>query len=497
MAEHLFPEEWHERPAVVVEPSGKALTFGELEHASNKAAHLFRTQGIMRGDTIALVMENRLEFLVLAWAAQRSGLYYVAVNNHLTPPEVAYVVTDSGARAVYASAKCASRLSASSPGVRYFQIDPGAHAGWEPARWDDEPESPIADQAEGDFLLYSSGTTGRPKGIQRPLIGSALGTYPDLPGAWLTELLGLRVGDTFLSPAPLYHAAPLGWSMGALRRGASVVIMERFDPTYALALIARHRVTHSQWVPTMFIRMLKLDEAVRRRFDLSSHRVAVHAAAPCPVAAKRAMIDWWGPILFEFYSATEGIGATSIFADEWLKKPGSVGKPLLGTPVVLDDAGNPVKPGVVGTIWFSGGREFSYHDDPVKTAAAIDAQGRATVGDVGWIDDDGYLYLSDRRAHLIISGGVNIYPQEVENTLVMHPEVHDVAVAGVPDPDLGERVVAYVQVAPNSADGALAERLQAYCAQTLARFKIPREFRVVRSLPRTPTGKLRKHELPM
>lgn len=307
----------------------------------------------------------------------------------------------------------------------------------------------------------------------------------------------MRPGDTFLSPAPLYHAAPLGWSMGALRQGATVIVMERFDAAHALELIELHRVTHSQWVPTMFVRMLKLDSEIRHRFDLSTHRVAVHAAAPCPVEAKRALIEWWGPILFEFYSSTEGVGATSIFSDDWLRKPGSVGKPLLGVPEILDDDGRPLGHGEVGTVWFSGGREFAYHGDAEKTDRAHDSQGRATVGDVGWIDEDGYLYLSDRRSHLIISGGVNIYPQEIENVLVMNPDVIDVAVAGVPDPDLGERVVAFVQPRRSNGCDELADQLREDCAQVLARFKIPREFRFVDQLPRTPTGKLRKHELPL
>lgn len=497
MKNELFPAEWRTRPAVVVEPSGVTLTFGELERDSNRVAHMFRTQGIARGDTVALVMENRVDFLVFAWAAQRSGLYYVAVNIHLTPTEIGYIIEDSGARAVYASAGCVPHIEVQASDVRYYQIDPGIESGWQSADSSLYPDHAILDQAEGDFLLYSSGTTGRPKGIQRPLIGGEFGSYPDLPGTWLSGLLGLRAGDTFLSPAPLYHAAPLGWSMGALRHGATVVVMERFDAAHALELIELHKVTHSQWVPTMFVRMLKLDSAIRNGFDLSSHRVAVHAAAPCPVEAKRAMIDWWGPILFEFYSSTEGIGATSIFSDEWLQKPGSVGKPLLGTPEILDDKGTPVDCGQLGTVWFSGGREFVYHGDQEKTAGAYDSQGRATVGDVGWLDEDGYLYLADRRSHLIISGGVNIYPQEIENVLVMHPDVVDVGVAGVPDADMGERVVAFVQARSGVDEGELADRLREHCGQTMARFKIPRDIRFVEHLPRTPTGKLRKHELPV
>lgn len=494
--DQLFPQAWNERLAVVAEPSGKSLTFGDLEAQSNQAAHLLRSVGMERGETVAIVMENRAEFLVLAFAAQRSGLYYVAVNTHLKPEEAQYIITDSGAKAVLVSEGHAGMLDGVDAGVIRLVLDSaGENDRLDYSRFS---TSPIADQAEGDFLLYSSGTTGRPKGIQRELVGGAFGSYPDLPGKWLTGLLGLREGDTYLSPAPLYHAAPLGWSMGALRSGASVVVMERFDPAHALELIELHQVTHSQWVPTMLIRMLKLEPAVRDQFDLTSHRVAVHAAAPCPIDAKRQMIDWWGPILFEFYSSTEGVGATSIFSEDWLRKPGSVGKPLLGTPYILDDNGQALGPGEVGTIWFSGGRDFAYHGDPDKTASARDDSNRATVGDIGWVDTDGFLFLSDRREHLIISGGVNIYPQEIENLIVMHPHVGDVAVIGRTHPDMGERVVAVVvpQAGVESTPD-LSRTLTDYCAEHLAKYKVPSEFRFVESLPRTPTGKLRKRDIAM
>ncbi len=495
--ETLFPEEWADRTALIVEPSGVRMTFGELESRSNAIAHLLRARGMQPGASVALLMENRAEFLTIAWAAQRTGLYYVGVNSHLTAAETEYILRDSGASALFTSATLLPVADAAAPEVAHrFVIDAGTH----PESWEDLdaaltglPTTPVPDQSEGDFLLYSSGTTGRPKGIQRPLPGGALGTYPDAPGRWLRELLGFRPGDVYLSPAPIYHAAPLGWSMGAQRSGGTVVMLERFEAELALSSIERHAVTHSQWVPTMFVRMLKLTREVRDRYDVSSQRVAVHAAAPCPVEVKRAMIEWWGPVLFEFYSSTEGMGATAIFSEEWLRKPGSVGKPLLGRPMILDDDGRELPVGEVGTVWFEGGSSFRYRGDPGRTAAVVDESGRATVGDLGYLDEDGYLFLSDRRTDLIISGGVNIYPREIEDVLILHPAVLDVAVIGLPDPDLGRRVVAIVQRIESGA--VSAPDLLEHCTARLARYKVPREIRFTEQLPRTPTGKLRKHLL--
>lgn len=489
----VFDPGWADGTAVIIEPSGVAVTFGELEARSNRAARFFRSAGLETGDTVALALENRIELLVLTFGAQRAGLYYVVVNTHLTAAEVGYIITDSGAALLVSSRRCLG--SVGEPAVPAFSVDPVDDPLWRTMDLDEYPAVPIDDQAEGDFLLYSSGTTGRPKGIERALSGGEFGSYPDVPGKWLAGLLGFTPGDVYLCPAPLYHAAPLGWSMGALRHGGTVVVMEHFDAAIALELIERHRVTHSQWVPTMFVRMLKLDAAERERYDLSSHRVAVHAAAPCPVAVKRAMIGWWGPILFEFYSATEGIGATSIFSDEWLTKPGSVGKPILGTPHILDDAHRPLGPGEIGTVWFSDGTPFTYHGDSARTAEAYDDTGRSTVGDLGWLDEDGYLFLADRRTNLIISGGVNIYPREIEDALILHPDVIDVAVVGVADEEMGQRVVAHVVSRPGSSPAA--ESLSELVRNTLAGFKIPRDYRFVDALPRTPTGKLRKHLLPV
>ncbi|MWA00918.1 AMP-binding protein [Actinomadura sp. LD22] len=488
-----------DRPAVVMGGSGEVVTYRDLDARSNRFAHLLRDQGLRPGDTLAVLSENRPEVFDLAWAAQRSGLQLTMVNHHLTVEESAYIVADSGARVVVATSALAETARGLSPdrapGVeRRLMIGDAAVPGWE--RYEDAvaglPGTPIPDECEGDIMLYSSGTTGRPKGIRREVTGTPIGSYPDVPGHWLRETLGMRPGDVYLCPAPLYHAAPLAWSMACHRSGTTVVVMERFDAEQALRLIERHRVTHGQWVPTMFVRLLKLPEAVRRRYDLSSLRWAVHAAAPCPVPVKQKMIEWWGPLLYEFYSATEGIGATAITSEEWLRKPGSVGRPLMGTPHVLDDDGEELPPGEVGVVWFEGGTPFEYRGDPGKTAAATDRRGWRTVGDMGRLDEDGYLYLTDRATNMIISGGVNIYPQEVENALVLHPDVADAAVFGIPDEEMGEQVKAVVQLEVGSrADRDTAERLFEHCRAQLAGYKCPRSLEFTRDELRSPAGKVR------
>ncbi|MEU6745468.1 AMP-binding protein [Spirillospora sp. NPDC046719] len=488
-----------ERPAVVMGGSGEVVTYRDLDARSNQIAHLLRRQGLRPGDTLAVLSENRPEVFDLAWAAQRSGLQLTMVNHHLTPEESAYIVADSGAKVVVATSALAKTAHGLSPDrvpavERRLLIGEATVPGWE--RYEEAveglPSTQIPDECEGDIMLYSSGTTGRPKGIRREVTGTPIGSYPDVPGHWLRETLGMRQGDVYLCPAPLYHAAPLAWSMACHRSGTTVVVMERFDAEQALRLIERHRVTHSQWVPTMFVRLLKLPETIRHRYDLSSLRWAVHAAAPCPVPVKQKMIEWWGPLLYEFYSATEGIGATAITSEQWLRKPGSVGRPLMGTPHVLDEDGQQVPAGEVGVVWFEGGTPFEYRGDPGKTAAATDRRGWRTVGDMGRLDEDGYLYLTDRATNMIISGGVNIYPQEVENALVLHPDVADAAVLGVPDEEMGEQVKAVVQLENGSrADHGTAERLFEHCRAQLAGYKCPRSLEFTRDELRSPAGKVR------
>jgi len=494
-----------DRPAVIMggtrSGGGSTVTYRELDERSNQLAHLFRTRGIGRGGRIAIFLENHPRFLEVAWAAQRSGLGYTTVNSHLTTEEAAYIVNDCGASAIVSSTHLAPIATALTPELTpnvhtRLMID-GTAEHWE--SYEDatgaEPTTPIEDECEGDFVFYSSGTTGRPKGIERPLTFAPMGD--GVPGAVpLLQMLDVNDGDVYLCPAPLYHGAPLSYSIAAHRLGATVVVMERFDAVDALRLIEEHRVTHSQWVPTMFVRMLKLTDEERHRHDLSSHRAAVHAAAPCPVPVKQQMIEWWGPILSEYYSATEGVGMTFITSTEWLAHPGSVGKAVVGEVHILDDDGEECPTGEPGTVWFSGGYAFEYHNDPEKTAAAHNERGYATVGDIGFLDADGYLFLTDRSVNMVISGGANIYPQEAENVLVMHPKVLDVAVFGVPNDDLGEEVKAVVQPVDWTDTGPeLEAELIAFTHEHLASYKCPRSVDFARELPRLDNGKLYKRVL--
>jgi acyl-CoA synthetase (AMP-forming)/AMP-acid ligase II len=490
-----------DRPAVVWGPSGEVVTYGELDARINRLAHLLREHRLSAGDRMAVLMDNDPRFLEIAWAAQLSGLYYTAINWHLTADEAAYIVNDSEARVLIATERLAPLATSLDetlvPKVDVRLMVGGDAPGWDPyeAAVAGQPADPIADAAEGESMLYSSGTTGRPKGIRRPLTLAAPGEKPDPVVAFL-RLLGFGEGDVYLCPAPLYHAAPLAWTMAAQRIGGTVVLRDRFDPAETLRLIERHRVTHAQFVPTMFVRMLKLPEEERTGYDVSSLRAVVHAAAPCPVPVKRQMIDWWGPIVSEYYSATEGMGATFVMAEEWLAHPGTVGRAILGTVHILDDEGQELPQGETGTVWFGGGMEFEYHNDPEKTAEARDGRGYATVGDVGYLDDEGYLYLTDRRTYMIISGGVNIYPQEAENVLVEHDRVLDAAVFGVPDEEMGEAVKAVVQpVDWDDAGPELEAELVAFCRARLAAYKCPRSVDFERQLPRLDTGKLYKRLL--
>lgn len=490
-----------DRPAIIMGATGDVTTFAELDARSNQFAQLMRRRGVGQGGGVVIFAENHPRFLEVTWGAQRAGAYYTTVNSHLTAEEAAYIVDDCDASILVSTrqmAAVATQIDAASTPNVHTRLMLGADPpGWE--RYEDVvdvlPSTPIDDEAEGDFMLYSSGTTGRPKGIKRELSLAPLGEA--VRGALgLAQLMRVEDGDVYLSPAPMYHSAPLAWSMSAQRLGSTVVIMERFDPDTCLQLIERHHVTHAQFVPTMFVRMLKLPEEVRRRYDVSSLKAVVHAAAPCPAEVKRQMIEWWGPIIFEYYSATEGMGATFITSEESLKKPGSVGRTMVGTLHILDGEGNELGPNEIGIVSFKGGGSFEYHKDPTKTSEAIDAQGRGTVGDIGYYDDEGYLFLTDRKAFMIISGGVNIYPQETENVLVTHPKVMDVGVIGIPHPEMGEEVKAVVQPMDWAEAGPeLEAELLAYCQEHLAHYKCPRSIDFLEQLPRLDTGKLYKHEL--
>jgi long-chain acyl-CoA synthetase len=490
-------------PAIVMARSGEVVTYGEYEQRCNRAAHFLRDVGLQRGDHVAVLMENHPRMLEFEGAAERTGLYYTLVNSHLTAEEAAYIVNDCEARVFVSSAAkrdVALGVAERCPKLeRLLMVDVGEEVGpFEPYEqvMASYPAEPIPDEQLGAAMLYSSGTTGRPKGILRPLPDAR--PTEALPVIEFVKLMWrFREHMTYLSPAPLYHSAPQASVAAALRLGSKVVVMEHFDPEEFLSLVERHRVTHTQVVPTMFSRMLKLPKEVRERYDLSSLEVVVHAAAPCPVPVKHEMIRWLGPILIEYYGATEGHGFTVCSSEEWLAHPGTVGKPVLGELLILDDEGNECPVGTDGTIWFRGATAFEYFHDPEKTAESRDATGTAsTVWDVGHVDEDGYLYLTDRKTYMIVSGGVNIYPQETENLLVTHPKVLDAAVIGVPNEDLGEEVKAVVQPMPGVEPGPELEReLLAFCHEHLARFKCPRSVDFVDELPRLPTGKLYKRVL--
>ncbi len=487
-----------DRPAVIMGSNGEVVTSAELDATSNRFAQLLRARGIQIGDTVALCFDNHPLFFALCWGAQRAGVVYVAISSRLTAPEIAYIARDSGSQLLISNTTfhaVLDEVALATPELPQLRL--GANGGQDlMAALAAMPATPIADERAGVDMLYSSGTTGKPKGVRVPLpedpaIGAGNSLLDLARGAF-----GFHQDSVYLSPAPLYHAAPLRWSLTVHRLGGTVVCMEKFDPELALQLIERHRVSESQWVPTHFVRLLKLDPSVRQRYDLSSLRCAVHAAAPCPVPVKHAMIDWWGPVLREYYAGTEGNGFTFISSEEWLQRPGSVGRALLGTIRVCDEAGDEVLRGTEGQVFFEGGNPFQYHNDPDKTRDSTNKHGWTSLGDVGMQDDEGYLFLTDRKSFMIISGGVNIYPQEIENLLVTHPKVADVAVIGAPDSDMGERVVAVVQpVDIDQAGDALADELREWLAPQLSRVKMPRQIDFRPDLPREPTGKLFKRLL--
>jgi acyl-CoA synthetase (AMP-forming)/AMP-acid ligase II len=479
----------------LIEADGDVVTFGELYERSRRVAAVLHDAGLRRGDGVALMLPNRREFLEITWGCQLSGLYYSAVNTHFTPDEVAYVVGDSEAKAVFLDASLAP-LGERVGGVGLRICVGGERSGW--LGYDEAlaaAGSPPP-RSDGSEMLYSSGTTGLPKAVRRPL-------PTDGEGSWGQKVLehalrrryAMTAESVYLSPAPLYHAAGVNYTMAVQRVGAATVLMRRFDAETVLRLIQTHRVTHAQFVPTMFVRMLKLPDEVRRSYDVSSLQCVIHAAAPCPIDVKYHMMDWFGPIIHEYYGGTEGFAGSTIDPHEWLAHPGSVGRPYTPVHVVGED-GNELPAGEAGELFFEGGPEFEYFKDPQKTASVANAQGWRSLGDMGYLDEDGYLYLTDRSTFMIVSGGVNIYPQEVENLLVMHPLLVDAAVFGVPNDEYGEEVKAVVQPRAGVTPGPALEReLIDYCRDRLAAYKCPRTIEFDDALPRDPNGKLYKRRI--
>lgn len=487
------------KPAYIIAETGESFTYRQLEDGSNQMAQLFRSLGLNRGDHIAILLENHALFLQICVAATRAGLYYTAISYRLQEEEVEYIVNDCEARVFITSKDRLSvveKLTGKMSLVEKSYMLDGVAAGFESFEEAiaSMPVEPIKDESVGTSMLYSSGTTGRPKGVLKPLPEGEFGAEE---GAGLFQLLyGATEDSIYLSPAPLYHAAPLAFTLGFMLGGSTCVIMQHFDAESSLATIEKYKITHSQWVPTMFIRMLKLDEDVRTNYDVSSLECAIHAAAPCPIPIKEQMIEWWGKVIHEYYAGSEGNGFVAINSDDWLAHRGSVGRALTAVLHICDDEGNDVPAGDSGTIYFEGGGEFEYYNDKDKTAESRHAQGWSTLGDVGYMDEEGFLYLTDRKSFMIITGGVNVYPQETENLLVTHAKVMDVAVFGIPNEDFGEEVKAVVE--PINWDDCGPEfeaELIDFCKEHLSSIKCPRSIDFDKELPRHPTGKLYKRLL--
>jgi long-chain acyl-CoA synthetase len=491
-----FAKTHPDRAAYIMAATGETVTYRELDERSNQGAHFFRSMGLKAGDVIALFMDNSPRYFEIAWAAQRSGLYYTCISSKLTAGEVEYIVGDCGAQVLITSAGVGpviDDLPAHLPGLKLYMVGEARapYASFEAARAG-FPTTPIADETAGSDMLYSSGTTGRPKGVKPALTGGPID--PENPLANMSsQVFGFPNPSIYISPAPLYHAAPLRWTMGVHRNGGTVVVMEKFDPEQMLANIEKYQVNCGQFVPTHFVRLLKLPQTVRDKYDVSSLKSAVHAAAPCPVPVKEQMIAWWGPIIHEYYAGTEGNGFCYISAAEWLTHKGSVGRGLTAEVKICGEDGEALPPRTEGGVYFCGGPPLSYHNAPEKVAESTNQHGWTTLGDVGWVDEEGYLYLTDRKSFMIISGGVNIYPQELENVLIGHPKVADAAVVGGPHEEMGEQVIAVIQPLDwADAGDVLRDELMAYARQHLSHVKSPRVIDFMAELPRHPTGKLYK-----
>ncbi|MDO8363261.1 MAG: AMP-binding protein [Actinomycetota bacterium] len=495
-----------DKPALIMGGSGFTQTYAELDAAANRLSHLLRAAGVHPGDHVAICMENHDRYLEVVWGCQYAGAVFTACSSRLTSGELSYIINDCKAKVFITShykADQATEVVPSTPGVTLRLMLDGTVEGYDPyeAAVAEQPPTPLpGERIAGIDMLYSSGTTGQPKGVTREFVPLPLETTPTSVTGLLTLLFGFTDDTVYLSPAPFYHAAPLRFCMAAHQIGCTVVAMEHFDPEQYLQLVERHRATASQVVPTMFVRMLKLPAAVRSAYDVSSLQTVVHAAAPCPVQVKQAMIEWFGPVIHEYYAGTEGNGFVYCNSPMWLAHPGTVGTPINCVVHICDDEGEEVPRGESGTIYFEGGATFEYHNDPEKTKGSRHPrQPWSTLGDVGYLDDDNFLYLTDRKAYMIITGGVNVYPQEAENVLVSHPKVIDVAVFGVPNDDFGEEVKAVVHpvTLPATAEegDALAHELIAYCRSQLADVKCPRSIDFRAELPRHPTGKLYKRLL--
>ena len=489
-----------DHPAIIMASTGVTVTYAEMEARANQTAHFFRSKGLKQGDVIAICMDNSSpRFLDIAWAAQRSGLYYSCISTKFLTDEIRYILKDSEAKFLFGAPSLSDVLEplpSLHDGCQYYAVD-GEIKGFENYQnaIGDMPITLLEDGTAGADMLYSSGTTGQPKGIKPALTGGPIDETTPF-SFLLRDLFGMSEHSKYLSPAPLYHAAPLKWIMSVHNMGGTAIIMENWGDELCLKLIEKYKIDSAQFVPTHFVRMLKLPDEVKRRYDVSSLKTVAHAAAPCPVAVKESMFEWFGPIIHEYYSGTEGPGFCYIGPDDWLTHKGSVGRAAIGEIRICDDNGEVVEQGQQGNVYFEGGPPIAYHNAPEKLDEAVNKYGWGTMGDIGWVDPDGFLYLTDRKSFTIISGGVNVYPQEIENTIISHPDVMDVAVIGAPDPDFGERVVAIVQlIDPEQASDAMAQNITDFTSSSLSKIKTPKQVDFRAELPRHPNGKLYKRLL--
>lgn len=478
------------KPAVIMADTGESITASELSRRAEMIASLICSKVPQQG-VIAILLRNRLEYFAICLGARKAGVYYTPVSTHSKSEEIEYLITNSGAQLIFSETDILDTPNLEvQTGVEVINVDSTEYEALLRSTARHLDASAQRSHIGSDFC-YSSGTTGRPKGIKHPLRRAGREKLDPI-GNW-TRFLNFNSESVYLSPAPLYHAAPLRFSLRCIDHGGTVIVMSKFDAERSLKYIEKYGVTHSQWVPTMFIRLLNLPRETRQRYDLTSHTIAMHAAAPCPLHVKRQMMEWWGSIIWEYYTGSEKAGATVISPHEWSAKPGSVGKAVQGTLHILDEAWNECPPRVEGMVYFEGGPPFEYHNDPDKTREAFSPQGWSTFGDIGYLDEDGYLFLTDRKANMIISGGVNIYPQESENVIQQHPAVKDVAVIGVPHDDFGEEVVAIVELLePDRHSHQLESEIIDHCAKKLSKIKIPKRIFFSNKLPRTDTGKLMK-----
>ena len=499
----LFPgahlPEFADKAAVVMAESGEQMSYAELDAYANRLGRFYQWLGLKQGDHVAYCVENRLECNALQWGAHYVGLYYTFLSTRLKGEEASYIVSDCGADVLVVTAETAPGIVEAVRNLpnppHIYTLDPYGDLPLLKDSYDSFECEPVTNTLEGSEMLYSSGTTGVPKGVKPTLTGLPLGSTCVIAGL-LAKGFGVDQNTVYLSPAPFYHAAPLKWGQGVTALGGTLVVMQKFKPLEALSAIESYGATHSQWVPTMFSRLLALSDAEKNQYNLSSLKMAVHAAAPCPIPVKKAMIDWLGPILFEYYSCTETIGMTLATCQDWIDNPGTVGRALLGVVHIVNEQGNECATGEDGLVYFSDGPKFSYHNDEEKTSEAYNDKGWASVGDIGHVDENGYLYLTDRKSNMIISGGVNVYPQEVENLLISHPKIFDAAVIGTPHPDFGEEVRAVIQLEPgNNPTDELKQEFINYSRERLSHIKCPRVIDFRDDLPREPNGKLLKRKL--